>query len=101
MDLELTTENKTSDPEGEWSTAGSKNNKSKKQKKKFKNTRTVTLQTFFSENGGPVENIQDIKDDQGSSPTLELSEEEQVTQNSLISLFTDLMKRLGPVKRDE
>ena len=63
--------------------------------------RTVTLQTFFSENGGPVENSQDLKDDQTSSPTLELSEEEQATQNSLISVFTDLMKRLGPVKRDE
>ena len=51
MDLELCTEN-NGDHGGEWSTAGSKNNKGKKQKKKFKNNaRTVTLQTFISENG--------------------------------------------------
>ena len=100
MNLELNSENDC-DHEGEWSTAGSKNNKSKKQKKKFKNMRTVTLQTFFSENGGPVENVQDVRDERGSSPTLDLSDEEIAVQKSLFSLFTDLMKRLGPVKRDE
>ena len=102
MDLELSTEN-NGDHGGEWSTAGSKNNKGKKQKKKFKyNARTVTLQTFISENGGPVDPHEDIKDDEnGDSPVLDLSEEEQVVQNSLITVFTDMLRRLGPVKLEE
>ena len=101
MELELTTEN-NGDTGGEWSTAGSKNNKGKKQKKKFKNNaRTVTLQTFISENGGPVDPQEDFRDDEGSSPVVDLSEEEQVVQNSLITVFTDMLRRLGPVRLEE
>ena len=88
--------------EGEWNSVGKGG---KKQKKKLKNARTVTLQTFFIENGGwsPLSQSPGPGDheEETKKNALELSEEEQVVKTSLLSFFTDLLLRLGPVKSDE
>ena len=63
-------------------------------------------QTFINENGGPSGyNPGDMVGlgDRGDSPnyTLELSEDEEIIKASLLQFFTDLLRRLGPVKKDE
>ena len=101
MDPEI---NASENGDGEWNSVGRGGKGGKKQKKKMKNARTITLQTFISENGGwspdglggSGEREELVKE---SLP--ELSEDEQVVRTSLLSFFTDLLRRLGPVKRDE
>lgn len=90
--------------DGEWNSVGKGGKGSKKQKKK---NRTIPWQTFMSQG----ERISQSPDGFGSSgeslcrddslKNVELTEEEMVVKASLITFFTDLLRRLGPVKRDE
>lgn len=95
--------------DGEWNSVVKGGKGGKKQKgKKYKNARTLTLQTFFSEHGGlspdygpsMIQTMAD-KDQDYKSYHPDLSEDERVVQNSLLSFFGDLLRRLGPVKKDE
>jgi hypothetical protein len=84
---------------GGWSSVV-QNKKGKGKKKKMKNARTLSLQTFFSEHGGNSENEQG-KDELGGLPEdcqPELSNEDLVVRESLLSYFWDVLKRLGPVR---
>ena len=92
---------------GEWKKA---KGKCKGKKNWTKNARTITLQNFFAENGGPYidgdkSDYNDFEESGGrttmSSSAPYLNEEEQVIQKSICSFFVDLLKRLGPLKRDE
>ena len=93
-------------PDGEWNSVvkGGKGGKNKKGKK-YKNARTLTLQTFFSEHGGlsPDYSIPMMADKEQDFKSYhpDLSEDERVVQSSLLSFFGDLLRRLGPVKKDE
>ena len=90
--------------DGEWNSVGKGSKGGKKQKKKFKNARTITLQTFNKENGwtpGDHVGSNDKEDNRNDTPEMELSEDEEVIRTSLLSFFTDLLRRLGPVKKDE
>ena len=101
MDSEL---NSNENLDGEWNSVVGRGGKGgKKQKKKLKNARTITLQTFISENGGwSPDSFSGSGDKDDLKEVLpELSEDEQVVRTSLLSFFTDLLRRLGPVKRDE
>ena len=88
--------------DGEWNSVGKGG---KKQKKKLKNAGTVTLQTFFIENGGWSPGSQSPgpgdREDSKIKNEPELSDDEQVVKNSILSFFADLLRRLGPVKVDE
>lgn len=95
----------TENIDGEWNNVGK--SRGKKQKKKLKNARTITLQTFMSENNGgnydgvfgsPTSAGENFRDDLVGP---DLSEDEQVVKSSLLSFFSDLLRRLGPVKTDE
>ena len=86
--------------DGEWSSVGKGGKGGKKQKKKLKNARTITLQTFITENGGwSPDGLAEKEDNPIYSP--ELSDDEEVVRISLLSYFTELLSRLGPVKKDE
>ena len=90
---------------GEWNSVV-KGGKGKQNKKKnwAKNARTLTLQNFFSEHGGPSLDGRESgfnEPDDTKSATPYLNEEEQLVQKSISSFFVDLLKRLGPLKRDE
>ena len=98
--------NANENTEGEWNSVGKGGKGGKKQKKKANWKKTVSLQTFINDNGGPVGynpcdvvGSGDKEDIQNYS--LELSEDEVVVKESLLSFFTDLLKRLGPVRKDE
>ena len=85
---------------GEWSSVGKGGKGGKKQKKKQKNVRTIPLQTFIRENGGwSPDGLAEKEDNPNYSP--ELSDDEEVVRASLLTFFTDLLRRLGPVKKDE
>lgn len=89
---------------GEWNSVGRGGKGGKKQKKKLRKSRTVTLQTFITENGGysPDGMGSSSSDkDEASKSSPDLNDDEQVVRSSLLSFFTDLLRRLGPVKRDE
>ena len=100
MDSEL---HNNENADGEWNSVGKGGKGGKKQKKKLKNARTITLQTFIHENGGwapgDLVGLGEKEDNQNYTP--ELSEDEEVVKTSLLSFFTDLLRRLGPVKKDE
>ena len=84
---------------GGWSSVV-QNKKGKGKKKKMKNARTLSLQTFFSEHGGGSENEQ-CRDELGGLPEMtqpELSTEDLVVRESLLSYFWDVLRRLGPVR---
>ena len=86
--------------DGEWSSVGKGGKGGKNKKNKKKNTRTVTLQTFITENGGlSPDGLADKEDSPSYSP--ELSDDEELVRISLLSYFTELLSRLGPVKKDE
>ena len=98
--------NANENTEGEWSSVGKGGKGGKKQKKKPNWKKPVSLQTFINDNGGPSGyNPGDMVGlgDRGDSPnyTLELSEDEEIIKASLLQFFTDLLRRLGPVKKDE
>ena len=84
---------------GEWSDV-IKGGKGKVNKRKnwTKSARTFTLQNFFTEHGGDgKESV--YEDSKTAIPNLD--EDELVIKNSILSFFVDLLKRLGPLKRDE
>lgn len=84
---------------GGWSSVV-QNKKGKGKKKKMKNARTLSLQTFFSEHGGASETEQG-REDLGRVPETtvpELSGEDLVVRESLLSYFWDVLRRLGPVR---
>ena len=96
---------KDDDLNGEWNNVV-KGGKGKVNKRKnwTKNARTLTLQNFFSEHGGPCTDNKECdfgEIDDAKSTIPYLNEEEQVIQRSISSFFVDLLKRLGPLKRDE
>lgn len=84
---------------GGWSSVV-QNKKGKGKKKKMKNARTLSLQTFFSEHGGASETEQGREELCGlpESTQPELSTEDLVVRESLLSYFSDVLRRLGPVR---
>ena len=92
---------------GEWSNVVKGGKGKNKKNKKLKNARTLTLQTFFSEQGvtgsPDGQGISGDRDDRGVGilPTPDLSEEELVVQTSLHSFFAEVLRRIGPCKISE
>lgn len=84
---------------GEWSDV-IKGGKGKVNKRKnwTKSARTFTLQNFFTEHGGDGKECV-YEDSKTAIPNLD--EDELVIKNSILSFFVDLLKRLGPLKRDD
>jgi len=88
---------------GEWSwVSGGKKGKGKKSKK-MKNARTLSLQTFFSEHG--PQGQENGSDCGGGGPGSDfsgqdLTPEEALARESLLTYFSDLIRRSGPLKID-
>ena len=87
---------------GEWSDV-IKGGKGRVNKRKnwTKSARTLTLQNFFSEHGGVDPDGKECEYEDSKTAIPNLDEDELVIKNSILSFFVDLLKRLGPLKRDE
>jgi len=85
----------TVDEGGGWESVGPAGKKAAKGKKgnkgKMKNARTLSLQTFFSEHGGSEEGADMLEEP-------ELTPEELLARESLLTYFADLIRRSGPLK---
>lgn len=80
---------------GEWSSVV-KGGKGKK-KKKMRNARTLSLQTFFSEQQQDLDTFGNVGENYLDTTLPELDDQEITARNDLLSFFCGVLKKLGPV----